>query len=71
MAESVLSKLSDEERAAYDRMDSKTKALIRADLEEGRQVANLGTFRVADDDGHVEHIDPVGKPGTANPDVEQ
>lgn len=45
-------------------LDERTVAFIKAEQEAGRPVANIGTFRVVDDEGHIEVIDPAGPPGT-------
>jgi hypothetical protein len=47
-----------------DKVDSRTEDFLKAELAAGRPIANEGTFRIVDDEGHIEVMDPAGPPGT-------
>lgn len=47
-----------------DKVDSRTEDFLKAELAAGRSIANEGTFKIVDDQGHIEVMDPAGPPGT-------
>lgn len=54
--------MADDLESVLKRLDERTRRFIEDDLAAGRPVANIGTFRIVDDEGHIEIINPDGSP---------